>query len=69
MLGVEIRRRRFPAAGGQAIRLVLGIVGSAVGIVPTGNPGGTDISMFQRMPIDPELQRIIDGIPPGPRPS
>jgi hypothetical protein len=23
--------------------------------------------MFKRMPVDPELQNIIDGIPPDPR--
>jgi hypothetical protein len=26
-----------------------------------GNTGGTDISMFKRLPIAPELQKIIDG--------
>jgi hypothetical protein len=49
------------------VRIVLGVLGSAVGVVPVGNTGGTDISMFKRMPIEPELQRIIDGVPPGPR--
>lgn len=65
MLGVEMRRGRVVAAFGQVVRLVLGILGSAVGIVPVGNTGGSDISMFKRMPIDAELQRIIDGLPPG----
>jgi hypothetical protein len=54
MLRVEFQRRRVMAAFGQTVRLVLGIVGSAVGIVPVGNTGGTDISMFRRMPIEPE---------------
>ena len=61
MFTLEIRRRRVPAAFGQAVRIVLGIVGSAVGVVPVGNTGGTDISMFKRLPIAPELQKIIDG--------
>jgi hypothetical protein len=61
MFTLEIRRRRLAAAFGQAVRIVLGIVGSAVGVVPVGNTGGTDISMFKRMPIAPELQKIIDG--------
>jgi hypothetical protein len=64
MLKVELRRRRVMAAFGQAVRIVLGMLGSAVGVVPVGNTGGTDISMFKRMPIEPELQNIIDGIPP-----
>ena len=66
MLRVELRRRRIGAAGGQIVRLVLGIVGSAVGVVPTGNTGGTNVSMFKPMPIAPELQKIIDGVSPKP---
>lgn len=66
MLLVELRRRRVTAALGQIARVVLGIIGSAAGVVPTGNTGGTDISMFKRMPIEPELQNIIDGLPRHP---
>ena len=61
MFTLEIRRGRLAAAVGQAVRIVLGIVGSAVGVVPLGNTGGTDISMFKRLPIAPDLQKIIDG--------
>lgn len=66
MLALEIRRRRMTAAFGQAVRLVLGVIGSAVGVVPIGNTGGTDISMFKRLPIAPELQEIIDDRAPDP---
>jgi len=66
MLGVELRRGQVMAAAGQAVRIVLGMLGSAVGVVPVGNTGGTDISMFKRMPVDPRLQRIIDGHSPDP---
>ena len=52
------------AALGQTVRILLGILGSAVGVVPAGNTGGTDIGMFKRMPIEPELQNIIDGVSP-----
>lgn len=70
MFTLEIRRRRVAAAFGQAVRIVLGVVGSAVGVVPVGNTGGTDISMFKRLPIAPELQKIIDGdSSPGPKGS
>jgi len=65
MFQVEFRRRRFAAAIGQVIRIVLGALGSAVGVVPTGNTGGTNVSMFRRMPIESELQNIIDGRAPG----
>ena len=67
MLRVELRRRRVKAALGQIVRVVLGIIGSAVGVVPVGNTGGSDVSMFKRMPIAPDLQNVIDGVPPGPR--
>ncbi|HKE45434.1 MAG TPA: DUF3703 domain-containing protein [Steroidobacteraceae bacterium] len=67
MLTVELRRGRLVAVLGQVARIVLGMLGSAVGVVPVGNTGGTDISMFKRMPVEPELQKIIDGVPPGPR--
>lgn len=68
MLQVELRRKRPVAAFGQVVRIVLGMLGSAVGVVPVGNTGGSDISMFKRMPIAPELQDIIDGgVPPDAR--
>ena len=60
MFRLEVRRRRVVAAFGQAVRLVLGVIGSAVGVVPVGNTGGSDISMFKRLPIAPDLQEIID---------
>lgn len=65
MLTLEVRRRRVGAVFGQVVRLILGAIGSAVGVVPTGNTGGTDISMFKRLPIAPELQEIIDDSSPG----
>jgi hypothetical protein len=53
-------KRRLPADGlGQAVRIVLGALGSAVWVVPTGNTGGTDISMFARLPLDPEIAALI----------
>ena len=61
MAGVEWRRHRFGAVAGQLIRMLLGVIGSAVGKVPTGNTGDSDINMFVSLPIDPELQQIIDG--------
>jgi Protein of unknown function (DUF3703) len=66
MLRVELRRRRAAAIAGQAVRIVLGMLGSAVGVVPVGNTGGTDISMFKRLPIEPGLKNIIDGLSPDP---
>jgi hypothetical protein len=68
MLKVELRRRQPVAAFGQVVRIALGVLGSTVGFVPVGNTGGSNISMFKRMPIAPELQSIIDGgAPPDAR--
>jgi hypothetical protein len=61
MLRVEIRRKKRSAAFGQVMRIVMGAIGSALGVVPTGNSGGSNISMFKRMPIEPELKNIIEG--------
>jgi hypothetical protein len=60
MLVVAVRRREPAAMLGQAVRIVLGAVGSLVGSVPTGNTGGTDISMFERLPIERELLELLD---------
>jgi len=60
MLRVAFHRREPAAMLGQAARIVLGAVGSLVGSVPTGNTGGTNISMFQRLPIEPALLELIE---------
>ena len=60
MLTVAVHRREPAAVLGQAARIVLGAVGSLVGSVPTGNTGGTNISMFRRLPIEPELLRLME---------
>ncbi|MBQ0754768.1 MAG: DUF3703 domain-containing protein [Gammaproteobacteria bacterium] len=57
---VEWRRKNAQAVLGQMVRMLLGGVGSAVGVVPTGNTGGSNISMFKRMPVDEEMQRILN---------
>jgi len=65
MFRIALRRHQFVAAWGQVIRMLLGAVGSAVGVIPVGNTGGSNVSMFKRMPIAPDLQRIIDGDAPA----
>ena len=67
MLKVALHRGEVSAALGQAIRIVLGAVGSIVGRVPLGNTGGSDVSMFRRMPIPADLLQVMaPGQPPGP---
>lgn len=69
MLRVALRRRQGGAVIGQALRIVLGALGSAVGLVPVGNTGGSDIGMFRRLPVAPELQRLIAGVAPDSAPA
>lgn len=59
MLKIGLRRRSMPEVFGQTIRIVLGAFGSAVGVVPVGNTGGTDISMFKRLPVQSDLIHIL----------
>ena len=59
MLRIAVRQRESLAVVGQAVRIVLGIIGSSLGSVPTGNTGGTDISMFARLPIEPDLVNLM----------
>ena len=60
MLKLEWRRRRPAAVVGQAVRIVLGGIGSAVGVLPDGNTGGSNVSMFKRMPVRDDLKKLRD---------
>ncbi len=60
MLRWAIRNRSVREAAGQLLRIVGAATKTAVGLVPEGNTGGTNVSPFQRMPIDPELLRQIE---------
>jgi hypothetical protein len=59
MLKLGVKRRSLPEVVGQTIRIVLGAAGSAFGMVPAGNIGGTNISMFKRLPIDPGIRHLM----------
>ncbi len=61
MLRIGLAHRSAIDVWGQVVRIILGALGSAAGVVPVGNTGGTDISMFARKPIAPDLAKIIDG--------
>ena len=59
MLEIGLRRRSVPEVFGQTIRIVFGALGSAIGVVPIGNTGGADISMFKRLPIASDIARVL----------
>lgn len=45
---------------GQLLRIVGAATKTAVGFVPEGNTGGTNVSPFQPMPLPLDLKSIID---------
>lgn len=55
-----LRERRGGEAAGQVVRVIGAATKTPIGLVPTGNTGGANVSPFRRMPVAPELQRLID---------
>jgi hypothetical protein len=53
------RQRDTRGLLGQVMRLCGAAAGTVIGLVPTGNTGGTNVSAFRPMAIDPELEAII----------
>lgn len=45
---------------GQLLRIVGAAIGTAAGLVPKGNTGGTNVNSFKSMPIPPELAVLIE---------
>jgi len=60
MLLWAIRQRNVRECLGQFLRIVGAATKTMIGLVPTGNTGGSNVSPFQSMAIRPELQRLID---------
>ena len=54
------RQRQAREWFGQLFRMVGAATMTVVGLVPTGNTGGANVSPLRRMPIERELQEIID---------
>lgn len=60
MLKVGIKTKNLKEVLGQLLRIPLGVLGSSIGIVPTGNTGGANVSAFKKMPIPEDLLRELD---------
>jgi hypothetical protein len=60
MLLWGIRQRNVRESLGQLLRIVGAAIGTAIGLVPQGNTGGTNVTPFKRMPIPPELAALIE---------
>ena len=59
MLCWELRYRRGRGAPGQLLRLVGALILTPPGLLPAGNTGGSNISAFKSMPVEPELAEIL----------
>ena len=55
-----IRQRNVRESLGQLLRIVGAAIGTAFGLVPKGNTGGTNVNSFKSMPIPPELAALIE---------
>jgi Protein of unknown function (DUF3703) len=60
MLVWGLRQRRVQEVLGQILRFLGAATKTPLGLVPTGNTGGADVSPIRPMAIAPELQRLID---------
>ena len=60
MLRIGFLKKDIKEILGQLVRLPLGVIGSFIGIIPTGNTGGSNVSAFKKMEIPPELEKIIN---------
>lgn len=62
MLRHGLRYRDFKEVFGQVVRLVGAFTKTAIGLVPTGNTGGANISPFKRLPVSKANQAILNEI-------
>jgi hypothetical protein len=59
MLKIGWKRKDWREIFGQIFRIVGASTKTPFGIYPIGNTGGANVSPFQRMPIEEDLQMIL----------
>ncbi len=59
MLSWAVRQNDAKECLGQLFRIIGAISKTALGLVPAGNTGGTNVSPFKKLPIKPEHQAAI----------
>ena len=60
MLKIALKKNDFTEICGQLFRIPTGILGSLVGLLPTGNTGGSNVSPFKKMKIPDELDKYLN---------
>jgi len=56
----SIRQQNISECLGQLLRIVGASMGTAFGLVPQGNTGGTNVNPFKSLPIPPDLAALIE---------
>ncbi|KHK93397.1 DUF3703 domain-containing protein [Novosphingobium malaysiense] len=59
MLRLAWRVRDWREVRGQMFRLALAPLGNAIGKLPVGNSGRSNVSAFAEMEIEPEIRRVL----------
>ena len=59
MLGWGLSQHQPREVLGQVLRIIGAATKTAIGLVPVGNTGGSNISPFQRVPVPPDLEELI----------
>ena len=59
MFAWSIRNRNTKEFFGQILRIVGALTKTAIGLVPIGNTGGSNISPFKKLPLKPEHRVAI----------
>ncbi len=60
MLRWGVAQRSLHEVLGQLLRLAGAATKTAVGWVPRGNTGGSNVPPWKPLPVEPQLQRLID---------
>ena len=60
MLRWAWRHRDAKEFAGQLVRITGAATKTIIGMVPSGNTGGSNVSAIRPMPVDPELAAIIE---------
>lgn len=60
MLLWAVRQRSRGEFFGQVVRVIGAATKTIFGLVPSGNTGGSNVSPFRKLPVPPELARLIE---------
>lgn len=60
MLRWGLSQRRPREVSGQVFRIIGAATMTAIGLVPIGNTGGSNISAFKQLPVPPDLKELIE---------